>query len=94
MFGNLFRRLVEPIPVSGQLDDLDRCKPLQRIRRQNWPMVFVASSSQSASASKVINSMELKNFTAFGLDLPSARSFPALTRIATSSVVQFNSFAT
>ncbi len=38
--------------------------------------------------------MELKNFTAFGLDLPSARSFPALTRIATSSVVQFNSFAT
>jgi hypothetical protein len=26
--------------------------------------------------------------------LPSARSFPAVTRIATSSVVQFNSFAT
>ena len=63
-------------------------------RRQNWTMVLVASSSQSGSASKVINSMELKNFTALGLGLPSARSFPALTRIATSSVEQFNSFAT
>ena len=38
--------------------------------------------------------MELKNFTAFGFGFPSARNFPALTRMATSSVVQFKSFAT
>jgi hypothetical protein len=38
--------------------------------------------------------MELKNFTAFGFGLPNGRSFPALTRMATSSVEQFNSFAT
>jgi len=65
--------------------------PLRRsfFCRQYWPIVFVASSNQSRSASKVINSMELKNFTAFGFGLPSARSFPALTRMATSSVVQF-----
>src|ERR1035438_5615266 len=38
--------------------------------------------------------MELKNFTLLGFGLPSARSFPALTRMATSSVEQFSSFAT
>ena len=57
-------------------------------------MVFVASSSRSGSASSVINSMALKNFTALGLGLPNGRSFPALTRMATSSVEQFNSLAT
>ena len=36
--------------------------------------------------------MELKNFTALGFGLPSARSFPALARMATSSVEQFRSF--
>src|SRR6185503_19019191 len=40
-------------------------------------MVFVASSSHSRSASRVINSMELKNLTAFGFGLPRARSLPA-----------------
>src|ERR1019366_9615403 len=39
-------------------------------------------------------STALKNFTAFGLGRPSARSLPVLTRMATSSVEQFNSFAT
>ena len=38
--------------------------------------------------------MVLKSFTPFGLGLPSARSFPELARIATSSLVQFKSFAT
>lgn len=57
-------------------------------------MTFVDSSSQSGSANRAINSMELKNFTALGLGLPSARSLPALTRMATSSVEQFNSLAT
>ena len=46
-------------------------------------MLFVASSNQSGSASKAINSIELKNFTALGLGLPKARSFPALTRNGT-----------
>jgi len=43
-------------------------KPLRRafFRRQNWPMVLVASSSQSGPASNEINSMALKNFTALG----------------------------
>jgi hypothetical protein len=40
-------------------------------------MVFVASSSHSRSASKVINSMELKNFMALGLGLPNSHNFPA-----------------
>lgn len=57
-------------------------------------IVLVASSSQSPSASRVINSIELKNFTALGLGLPSGRSLPAVTRVATSSVEQFSSFAT
>jgi hypothetical protein len=71
-------------------------KPFRRafFRRQNWTIVLVASSSQSGSANRVINSMALKNFTALGLGLPSARSLPALIRMATSSVEQFNSFAT
>jgi hypothetical protein len=34
-----------------------------------------------AICTQVINSMELKNVTAFGFSLPNARSFPALTRI-------------
>ena len=38
--------------------------------------------------------MELKNFTALGRGFPSGHSLPALTRIATSSVEQFNSLAT
>jgi hypothetical protein len=64
------------------------------LRFQNCPIVFVASSSQSGSASSAINSTALKNLTAFGFGLPSGRNFPALTRIPTSSVEQFNSFAT
>ena len=38
--------------------------------------------------------MELKNFTVLGLGLTGARSYTALTRVATSSIEQFNSFAT
>jgi hypothetical protein len=49
---------------------------LSIFRRQCWPMVFVASSSQSRSASITISSTALKNFTAFGLSLPNGRSFP------------------
>jgi hypothetical protein len=41
-----------------------------------------------------MSSTALKNFTAFGFGLPSGRSLPAVTRTATSSVVQFSSFAT
>ncbi len=57
-------------------------------------MVFVVSSSHVQSASRAIHSMELKNFTRFDRGLPGGRSFPALIRMATSSVKQFNSFAT
>ncbi len=56
-------------------------------------MVFVASFSQAGSASSAISSMVLENFRLFGLGLPSARSFPALTRRATSSGEQFSGFA-
>ena len=63
-------------------------------RRQNWPMVLVASSNHSRSASSAINSIALKNFTAFVFGRPSGRSLPALTSRATSSGVQFSSFAT
>jgi hypothetical protein len=71
-------------------------KPLRRafFRFQKLPMVFVASSSHSRSASSAISSTALKNFTAFGLGRPSARNLPALTRIATSSCVQLSNFAT
>jgi hypothetical protein len=57
---NDFRRFVQPIRVSQQLDQFDGAK----------------------------------EFTALGLGLPSACSFPALTKKATSSAEQFNSFAT
>src|ERR1035438_6539543 len=63
-------------------------------RFQNCPMVLVASSSHSRSASSAINSTALKNFTALGFGRPNGRSLPALTRMATSSGVQFSSFAT
>jgi hypothetical protein len=59
-------------------------------RFQYWPIVFVASSSQSRSASSAISSTARKNFTAFRFGLPRGRSFPAVTRRATSSVVQLN----
>jgi hypothetical protein len=42
----------------------------------NCPIVFVASSSHSRSASSAISSTALKNFTAFGLGLPNGRSLP------------------
>jgi hypothetical protein len=73
-----------------------KLEPFRRafFRRQYCPMVFVASSSQSGSQSRAINPMELKNFTALGFGFPNARSFPALTRMATSSVEQFRSLAT
>ena len=41
-----------------------------------------------------MSSTALKNFTAFGFGLPNGRSLPGLTRIVTSSGVQFSSFAT
>ena len=61
--------------------------PLRRafLRRQYCPIVLVASSNQSGSANWANKPMELKNFTALDLGLPSARSFPALTKMATSS---------
>ena len=53
-------------------------KPLRLafFRFQNWPMVLVASSSHSGSASKAINWMALKNFTALGLGRPGAAACP------------------
>jgi hypothetical protein len=63
-------------------------------RRQYGSIVFVASANHSRSANSAISSTALKNFTAFGFGLPQGRSFPALRRRATSSVVQFRSFAT
>jgi hypothetical protein len=42
----------------------------------------------------MVTAKALKNFTAFGFGLPNCRSLPALTRMATSSGVQFSSFDT
>jgi len=55
---------------------MNQCQFEKSYRRQYWMMDFVASSSQSGSASDVINSMELKNFTALGFGLPSGCSPP------------------
>jgi hypothetical protein len=44
-------------------------------------MVLVASSSHTRSPSSAINATELKNFTALGFGLPSARSLPALAKV-------------
>jgi hypothetical protein len=63
-------------------------------RFQNCVIVFVASSNHSRSASSTMSSTALKNLIAFVFGLPNGRSFPAETRMATSSVVQFCSFAT
>jgi hypothetical protein len=48
----------------------------------------------SRSASSAINSTALKNFTAFVFGLPDGRSFPELTRMPTSSTLQFSNLPT
>jgi IS1 family transposase len=53
-------------------------------RFQNCPIVFVASSGHSRSASNTKSSTALKNFTALTFGLPKGRSLPAVTRTATT----------
>jgi hypothetical protein len=48
-----------------------KTKPLRQVflRFQNYPIVFVASSSQSRFANNAMSSTALKNFKAFGFGL-------------------------
>jgi hypothetical protein len=61
---------------------------------QNCPIVLAALSNHSRSASSAMSSTAQKNFTTLELGLPNGRSLPAVTRTATTSGLQFNSFAT
>jgi len=62
--------LIEPsCAVGSEADRFANFRDQRRafLRFQNWPMVFVASSSHSRFANSATSPTALKNFTAFGL---------------------------